>query len=255
MRTLAEEILTNNRSFVEELAVEYPTYFDTNNLTITQDNYFLVVSKERLGMMQSVQFHAGNQQGTEWHWTSRKNESGEIIEGRTDSPTIARNPSGGGIPLYSVSSENIFLENNSRAEMPREYTADNNLESFYNWYASTAESGTWSKTSGNASDSICPAGWQLPKFTTGEKSFKALFDIYSATTNSAVLRLSPMLVSLTGNLSHYSGVMGGVGDNAYYWTSAATAMYYSGRMIIAASSIEYNSHTKPDSQSIRCVKN
>ena len=135
MRTLAEEILTNNRSFVEELATEYPTYFDTNNLAITQDNYFLVASKYRLGTAQTNQFQSGDQYGANWHWGSKCTEAGVCDE------------------------EASVAGNTGLSEMPREYLVDTGIKGgLYNWYSATAETGKYG-TSVSGVDSLCPKGW------------------------------------------------------------------------------------------------
>ena len=40
------------------------------------------------------------------------------------------------------------------------------MGNYYNWYSATAGTGTYSTTSGSATDSICPAGWHLPSGDT-----------------------------------------------------------------------------------------
>ena len=186
MRTLAEEILTNNRSFVEELAEDYPTYFDTNNLTITQDNYFLVVSKYRLGTSQTHQFQSGEQYGANWHWGSKCTEDNGSIT-CDDSATVARS---------------------ALAEMPRGYYKEQKIYGYYyNWFSATAEAGKYSMSvAGNAtnSDSVCPKGWALSAFgdTTTDKSYPNLINFaYSLGNNyeSAVaLTAQPFSFVLNG---------------------------------------------------------
>lgn len=107
----------------------------------------------------------------------------------------------------------------------------------YNWYTSTAGSGTYQKTSTNVKSSICPKGWQLP---TGNSSgqFAVLSNAMAtgattpSTANNANTRKNwrangPFSGSLAG--SYYSS-FGGAGSGGNYWSSSAfsnaTYAYY-----------------------------
>lgn len=70
--------------------------------------------------------------------------------------------------------------------MPREYYLSNDsFGTFYDWYASTAETGLWTMASHTATaDSICPLGWTLPT-DQGDKSWEdLLYTNYELTDNS-----------------------------------------------------------------------
>ena len=123
--------------------------------------------------------------------------------------------------------------------MPRSYNKDNNGS--YNWYAATAESGTYTMNSGNASDSICPAGWQLPMYgsaTVNKTWSKLLTNGYGITMggdidDSAILNsLHQSALSIT-TLGFYDGI--GVNRMAYtrtagfYWTAYPTSVNPPGR--------------------------
>ena len=89
-----------------------------------------------LGQAQPNQFQSSDQTG--YWWGSKVSDDGNFTA------------------LDSVA-------NNANAEIPRDYHEGNDSYwDYYNWYAATAESGTYAMTSGNAEDSLCPAGWQLP---------------------------------------------------------------------------------------------
>ena len=256
MRTLAEEILTNNRSFVEELAVEYPTYFDTNNLTITQNNYFLVVSKYRLGTAQTHQFQSGEQYGANWHWGSKCTEDNGSI----------------------TCDEEATAANNALAEMPREYAGNHDsYGNYYDWYSATAESGRFNMNDGvsaissQATDSICPSGWGLPYSYSfeaeKEKSWEyLLIDIYgleivatngsSDTENVNSARKAPILLSFSGD---YSASQHSIQNNrnfGFYWTRSATSTGYATDLSIN----RYGRlnprmiHVMIEGENIRCVK-
>ncbi len=99
------------------------------------------------------------------------------------------------------------------------------MGNYYNWYSATAGTGTYSTTRGNATGSICPAGWHLPTgYTNGE--FSAL-DIamggtgaYQNTTEaSRRWRTYPANYVLSGLVSGSSLYSRGVfGDG---WSSTA----------------------------------
>ena len=241
MRTLAEEILVNNRSFVEELAEEYPTHFDTNNLTITQNNYFLVASKYRLGTAQTNQFQSGNQYGTNWHWGSKCTETnGAITCDSSASPA-----------------------NNALAEMPREYSVSKSAiikGNYYNYYSATADSGryNWDSTY-TANDSVCPSGWKLPSYDRPLPF--GVYGISQSSGKSGVLevRRFPFAFpadtlsysftngSISGVADQYNNATGfGGDDKARVYTTFIRAEYY-------ALNLYGNYQEKPTGRSIRCV--
>ncbi|MBQ6127710.1 hypothetical protein IJI69_03405, partial [Candidatus Saccharibacteria bacterium] len=64
---------------------------------------------------------------------------------------------------------------------------------YYNWYAATAGTGTYSVSSGNASGSICPKGWRLPTGGSGGE-YQVLYTKY----NSSALMLGTPNFTLSG---------------------------------------------------------
>ena len=134
MRTLAESLYTANPS-------TYAQYLDEGETGVTQNNYFRIASLERLGTAQDAQFQSGDQYGSSWHWGSKLNESGELLDGndlvnvgtegapqytpRNHSPNNAT-----AMPQHSGTASSIpgrvWVENNSRSEIPRGYH-DNNV--------------------------------------------------------------------------------------------------------------------------------
>ncbi|MBR3246281.1 hypothetical protein IKF87_00125 [Candidatus Saccharibacteria bacterium] len=63
-----------------------------------------------------------------------------------------------------------FTANTSSAQGNDIYSYGN----YYNWYSATAGHGTYSKSSGNTSGDICPAGWHLPTGGSAPAEFGAL---------------------------------------------------------------------------------
>ncbi len=90
---------------------------------------------------------------------------------------------------------------------------------YYSWQSAVNGTGT---DSGNASGSICPAGWQLPtsNSTTANGSFGKLTTAYSVTnSNTSILRNSPMHFIPGGGV--WSGGLNYAGSDGRYWSSTA----------------------------------
>ena len=241
MRTLAEEILMNNRSFVEELAEEYPTYFDTNNLAITQNNYFLVASKYRLGTAQTNQFQSGDQYGANWHWGSKCMETEGVV---SCDDTVE--------PQFST----------ALIQMPRQYYSPVSSKSAFNWFAATAEDGKYS-TIATVNDSICPKGWNLPidggTSTTIDYSWGKLLsslDTYALASGaeaSRTVRKTPISFVTPYLYRHVDGSLQGTGN---YWTATAVMEGRARYLTFSTSelTVSKSSLNKPDGMGIRCVR-
>lgn len=98
------------------------------------------------------------------------------------------------------------------------------MGNWYNWYAATVESGTWEMTSGNATDSICPAGWQLPvNGASNDKSWGKLlttsYGITSDVLGSQKTRSYPLSIIFSGYYNWASGGLVNRGTNGAYWSS------------------------------------
>ena len=157
-----------------------------------------------------------------------------------------------------------YIENNSRAEIPRSYDNGNayvtiapneagttsgqpkttgspsqSVGDWYNWYAATAESGTWEMSTesvaGSAKDSICPKGWQLPvNGASNDKSWGKLLTgtykladgttaINSSEAGSRAIRSFPLSLVFSGNYYWYSGGLNSRGTGGLYWSSTPYA--------------------------------
>ena len=133
MKLAAQSIVDADR----EKPVAEQKYADIT--TVTDANYFPIVSAERLGTEQTAQFQSDDQTGAAWHWGSKCTAAGTCDSEATPA-------------------------NNELAEMPREYETQRLNFGRYNWYAATAESGKWlSPFLTDVNDSICPKGWMLPQ--------------------------------------------------------------------------------------------
>ena len=124
---------------------------------------------------------------------------------------------------------------------------------YYSWRAATA--GTAPSSSGTASGSICPKGFELPP-NTGDNSYNSLISAYNISSNTAggtAMRSAPLFFIRSGYVNptidlYYAGYYG------RYWSSVAfsssdTYYLYFGSSFVSPSSyaIRYFGH------SVRCV--
>ena len=175
MRSLAEQIIAND-----------PTKLPEGETQVTQENYFRIVSKERLGTEQPVHFQSGDQYGADWHWGSKYNQSGELIVSTDETNTAAANYSYQYMDFYAKHAGNgVWIENNKRSEMPRSMYSKS-TDTLLNYYAATAESGSWTKEYGDAEDSVCPKGWGLPD-NINDKSWHGLLSETYGFSDGSVL--------------------------------------------------------------------
>ena len=102
------------------------------------------------------------------------------------------------------------------------YNAHYHVGNHYTWNAATAGTGG-TITSTDATDSICPKGWQLPTSNNSNSgSFQALTNAYSISSNtdgSTALVSSPLYFVRSGYV--YSGSLWYAGNAGDYWSSTA----------------------------------
>ena len=102
------------------------------------------------------------------------------------------------------------------------YNAHYHVGNHYTWNAATAGTGG-TITSQDATDSICPKGWQLPTSNNSNSgSFQALTNAYSISSNNAgstALVSAPLYFVHSGHV--YSGSLKAAGGSGFYWSSTA----------------------------------
>ena len=254
MRNKATEILAAD----QQKPVEEQQYADITS--VTQENYFSVVSQDRLGIAQSAQFQSGNQTGTAWNWGSRLNEAGETLYS-TDGNQTAANADAGLNTWHQGSG--VWIENNSRSDMPRSYHNGNNTYGdYYNWYSATAETGKFSTPGGTTvSDSLCPKGWNLPinGGTTTEKSWQGLlygsYGLDNSAASSQTMRKAPLSLALSGYYNLVNGSLDNRGSLGYWWSATATSASDARNLYFDSSAVAPQTNVnKPDGFSVRCVQ-
>ena len=152
---------------------------------------------------------------------------------------------------------------------------------YYNWYAATAESGTYNMDTSNyhtgesANDSLCPKGWKLPSGDINKNDswvnlidnvYKYIREVDGELVEQDIVRNDaiaaqgafrlPLSVSLTGTYSNNASLHQR-GIHSYEWSSRATNQYSSQiafYMLTTGSSITSNNYSSKNTGfTIRCV--
>ena len=109
------------------------------------------------------------------------------------------------------------------------YDAHYLVGNYYSWPAATAGSGNNVSSSGDATDSICPANWRLPlgssTYNETPGSFYYLLNQYgltsSPTSGNNNIATSPLYFVRSGYVSSYSSYLYNAGSNGSYWSGRA----------------------------------
>ena len=136
------------------------------------------------------------------------------------------------------------------------YNAHYLVGNLYQWNAATAGTGG-TITSQDATDSICPKGWQLPTSNNSNSgSFQALMNAYSISSNTAggtAITQTPLYFNPSGFVS--SGSLRDAGDEGDYWsstagsnTSGAYYLYFGSGYVSPSSNFD-----RCYGQSVRCL--
>ena len=129
------------------------------------------------------------------------------------------------------------------------YNAHYLVGNLYQWNAATAGTGS-TITSAEATDSICPKGWQLP---TSNNSNSGSFGGLVGSLNSTTITQAPYYFNPSGAV--YSGSLRYAGSRGLYWSSTAfssTSDAY--RLYFRSGDVNpsFNS-TRYGGQSVRCL--
>jgi len=101
---------------------------------------------------------------------------------------------------------------------------------YYNWYAATAGSGTYEMTfsDNDVTSSICPSGWELPRYTD-EKSYNNLITAYNITTTEdtgvQAIRSRPLSFVFSGHYASGSGAIYDKDSLGRWWESKSGTVY------------------------------
>ena len=145
-----------------------------------------------------------------------------------------------------TTNEVISTDNNT-------YNAHYLVGNLYQWNAATAGTGG-TITGQDATDSICPKGWQLPTSNNSNSgSFQALMNAYSIGNDSTKITQSPLYFHPSGYV--YSGSLRYAGYGGNYWSSTADSSasdaYYLSFYSGGVAPSDYNYRYR--GQSVRCL--
>ena len=142
-------------------------------------------------------------------------------------------------------------------------TAQNHIGNFYNWAAALATNdssvfGDDNNPSELVEQSICPAGWTLPRIGDGEDSFQALWEEYGWDENSYTfsnisdLTGSPLYFSASG---FFYGALSNVGGSGSFWSPVADGSGYARYAYFYVDGYAYPSGNvdRGHGDSVRCV--
>ena len=146
-------------------------------------------------------------------------------------------------------------------------TTQYHLGNYYNWTAALATNDSSSYENDDlVEQSICPAGWTLPRVGQGEDTFYALWNQYGFantsfddTDNDEVhdagedaLWTNPLYFSASG---FFDGVLGGVGSGGVYWSPVAYGSYGARGASFGVGGYPYPSlnYDRGGGNSVRCV--
>ena len=145
------------------------------------------------------------------------------------------------------------------------------LGNYYNWTAAIAMSDSSSHFIRKEliEQSICPAGWTLPRVGTGNGSFYSLWNEYGFTSSSYTdtnsnnqhdegedaLWTAPLYSAAGGNFNGVLGGVGSVGDGGSFWSPVVNGSDYAGGANFGAGGGVGPSHWgyRDGGLSVRCV--
>ena len=133
------------------------------------------------------------------------------------------------------------------------YNAHYLVGNLYQWNAATAGTGG-TITSAEATDSICPKGWQLPTSNNSNSgSFQALMNAYSIGNDSTKITQSPLYFNPSGYVG--SGALRYAGNGGGYWSSTAYSNTSSAYNLDFTLDYVYpsNDSSRFFGQSVRCL--
>ena len=241
-------------------------------------NYFSIASAERLGTAQAVQFQSGDQRGAAYHWGSKLNESGQLLDGNnlinigsennpSYRPSNHSENNTSSTPQTGTTTQNTpgrtWVEHNSRSDIPRSYKGTNSSRgTAYDWYAATAETGKLDQ-SYLPTDSVCPSGWRLPRnMGTGSwyDLIKTTYQYISQAglSSSGVRAIKKLPLSLgysTYVQWHTGAVFDGSSASGKYWTTAQVNKFEIRYLYLDSSGYLYpqSNVDKANGISVRCV--
>ena len=219
----------------------------------------------------------------------------QAMDGTTGYPTAAASAFGNGatslvtstnayVPTEKASSSSSYNYTVGTANTnyaPYESAADGSFYGtmyvghYYNWYAATAESGSFS-SSKTVDASICPAGWRLPQNGgsstdySWNKLIQGTYHVISyegnqyvdpnadpkvaSYTQSTDMHKLPLSIPFTGLYAWQSGTLNDRGAYGYFWSSSVSSSTHARYLYFSSTNVspQYNAN-KVYGFTVRCV--
>ena len=215
----------------------YSEWIDSST-GITDDNYFYVASKYWIGIAEDTQFQSSNQYGVNYSWGTYCSAPGNC-------------------------SDSYVSDTSALTKIPRSYNHEDFRGALFNWFSATAESGDYSATNLLASDSLCPAGWQLPAHSISadnQISHEALLNSYELAQNATsaqFVRKMPMSFVASQFYQTRTGALDTDGTGTHYWSYEKrneSSIYNLYSDITYNRLLPTNSNYPAIGSSIRCIR-
>ena len=151
--------------------------------------------------------------------------------------------------------ENVAVSGNN-------YDAHYLVGNYYSWPAATAGSGNEVSSSGDATDSICPANWRLPlsssTYDETPGSFYYLLNQYgltsSTTSDNNNIATSPLYFVRSGRSDAGLRLLSGAGFDGYYWSARAISSWYAYHLGFSRTYVTPSDELyRRNGSSVRCV--
>ena len=143
------------------------------------------------------------------------------------------------------------------------YDAHYLVGNYYSWPAATAGSGNNVSSSGDATDSICPANWRLPlsssTYNETPGSFYYLLNQYSLTSSPTSgnnnITTSPLYFVRSGCVSPRISRLSSAGSYGYYWSGWANSSNNAYELYFNSSNVDPSgsNYSRFFGFSVRCV--
>ncbi len=158
---------------------------------------------------------------TKTSWTPENTTNTTVTRWATNNATASSTDHS----YHPIASDSYYQGGTTKSNSPTEASNQYLWEStgnYYNWFAATAGSGTYTKITGSANDSICPKGWRLPLAGPSadvKYSYGLLTTSYNGASSLISVITSEPLVYLRAGMQSYTGSMYRQEEIGYYWSA------------------------------------
>ena len=153
-------------------------------------------------------------------------------------------------PMTEYRTDGVVVDGNT-------YDAHYKAGYYYSWNAATANS--TGSSSGTATQSICPKGFELPiSGSNGNGSFYYLLNQYgfASSTGSGAnsITRAPLFSARSGNVNPSYHYLNGAGGNGFYWSSVAYSSSHARALYFGSSTVNPSqNYYRHNGFPVRCI--